>query len=140
MNILRQPKNPFDTYVGVRQHVNERNMSKHFQKRVYQFEVNLRSQQMLENFIEMNQRQMQFLSDEINRVGNIALHYNQYLRVLKRHSWKILRKFNSVSKFKKEHFDKDYPHLQQNFPEMILLTAKPEAATAPQDRRSPVCQ
>src|SRR3954470_9474476 len=90
-------------------------MQKAFQKELYHFEVGIRSQQMLENFIEANQRQMQHLSDEINRVGNIALNNNNYLKVLKRHSWKILRKFNSYRKLTKEHFYKDYPHLQQNF-------------------------
>ena len=61
---------------------------------------------MLENFIDANERQMQHLSNEIYRVGNIAL---------KRHSWKSLRKFNSHRKLTKEHFYKDYPHLQWNF-------------------------
>ena len=86
MNILREPNNLFATYVGVRQHVNERNMSKKFQKEVYQFEVNLRSQLMLENFIGANQRQMQHLSDEIDKIGNISLNNNNYLKVLKHHS------------------------------------------------------
>ena len=70
---------------------------------------------MLENYIEANQRQMQFLADEINRVRNIALNNNQYLRVLKRHSWKGLRKFNSIKGLRKEHIYKEYPHLQRNF-------------------------
>ena len=70
---------------------------------------------MLENFIEGNQRQMQHLSDEINRVGNIALNNNQYLRVLKRHSWKGLRKFHSIDKLRDPRIYKDYPHLQRNF-------------------------
>src|SRR3954466_14096393 len=82
MNIFRQPNDPFATYVGVRQHVNERNMSKAFRKEVYHFEVGIRTQQMLEKFIDANQRHMQHLSDKINRVGNIALNNNQYLRVL----------------------------------------------------------
>ena len=58
---------------------------------------------------------MQFLANEINRVGNIALNNNQYLRVLKRHSWKGLRKFNSVKGLRKERIFKEYPHLQRNF-------------------------
>ena len=58
---------------------------------------------------------MQFMSNEINRVGNIALNNNQYLRVLKHHSWKGLRKFNSVKGLRKEHIYKEYPHLQCNF-------------------------
>ena len=70
---------------------------------------------MLENFIEGNQRQMQHLFDEINRVGNIALNNNQYLRVLKRHSWKGLRKFNSIDKLRDARIYKEYPHLQRNF-------------------------
>src|SRR3954463_1841680 len=70
---------------------------------------------MLENFIEGNQRQMQHLSDEINRVGNIALNNNQYLRVLKRHSWKGLRKFHSIEKLRDARIYKEYPHLQRNF-------------------------
>src|SRR3954464_5609411 len=115
MNIFRQPNDPFATYVGVRQHVNECNMSKSFQKEVYHFEVVIRSQQMLENFIEGNQRQMQYLSDEINRVGNIAMNNNQYLKVLKRHSWKGLRKFNSVKKLEADRIFKEYPHLQRYF-------------------------
>jgi len=115
MNIFRQPNDPFATYVGVRQHVNDRNMSKAFQKEVYHFEVGIRTQQMLENFIEGNQRQMQFLSDEINRVGNIAMNNNHYLRVLKRHSWKGLRKFHSVEKLRDARIYKEYPHLQRNF-------------------------
>src|SRR3954466_11600558 len=82
LNIFRQPNDPFATYVGVRQHVNECNMSKAFQKEVYHFEVGIRTQQMLEKYIDANQRQMQHLSDEINRIGNIALNNNQYLRVL----------------------------------------------------------
>src|SRR3954463_5337389 len=73
------------------------------------------SQQMLEKFIEGNQRQMQHLSDEINRVGNIALNNNQYLRVLKRHSWKGLRKFHSIEKLRDARIYKEYPHLQRNF-------------------------
>src|SRR3954470_17242718 len=113
--LLRKPNDPFATYVGVRHEVNERNLSKKFQKDCHHFEVNLRSQQMLSNYIEANQRQMQFLADEINRVGNIALNNNQYLRVLKRHSWKGLRKFNSVKGLRKERIYKEYPHLQRNF-------------------------
>src|SRR3954464_6056722 len=70
---------------------------------------------MLENFIEGNQHQMQHLSDEINRVGNIALNNNQYLKMLKRHSWKSLRKFNSVKKLAEARIFKEYPHLQRNF-------------------------
>src|SRR4051812_43848710 len=58
---------------------------------------------------------MQHLSDEINRVGNIALNNNQYLKMLKRHSWKSLRKFNSVKKLAEAHIFKEYPHLQRNF-------------------------
>ena len=92
--------------------INECNMSKCFQKEVYQFEVNLQSQQMLENFIAANQRQMQSLSDEINRVGNIALNNNNYIKVLKHHSWKGLQKFHSYKKLKNEHYYKDHPHLQ----------------------------
>src|SRR3954466_7442714 len=92
MNVFRRPNDPFATYVGVRQHVNERNMLKAFQKEVYHFEVGICTQQMVENFIEGNQHQMQHLSDEINRVRNIALNNNQYLKVMKRHSWKGLRK------------------------------------------------
>src|ERR1041385_2742593 len=79
-DLLRKPNDPFATYVGVRHEVNERNLSKQFQKDCHHFEVNLRSQQMLENYIEENQRQMQWLADEINRVGNIAMNNNQYLR------------------------------------------------------------
>src|SRR3954470_5378373 len=70
---------------------------------------------MLENFIEGNQRQMHHLSDEINRVGNIALNNNQYLKVLKRHSWKGLRKFHSIDKLRDARIYKEYPHLQRNF-------------------------
>ena len=70
---------------------------------------------MLENFIKGNQRQMQHLSDEINRVGNIALNNNQYLRVLKRHSWKGLRKFHSIDKLHDARIYKECPHLQRNF-------------------------
>lgn len=70
---------------------------------------------MLENYIEANQRQMQFLADEINRVGNIALNNNQYLRVLKRHSWKGLQKFNSVNRMCKDRIFKEYSHLERNF-------------------------
>src|SRR4051812_32340412 len=90
-------------------------MSKRFQKEVYHFEVGIRSQQMLANFIEANQRQMQHLSDEINRVGNIAVNNNQYLKVLKRHSWKGLRKFNSVKKLEDARIYKEYPHLKRYF-------------------------
>src|SRR3954469_25647080 len=86
-----------------------------FQKEVYHFEVGIRTQQMLEKFIEGNQRQMQHLSDEINRVGNIVMNNNQYLRVLKRHSWKSLRKFHSIDKLRDATIYKEYPHLQRNF-------------------------
>src|SRR3954469_24720979 len=86
-----------------------------FQKEVYHFEVGIRTQQMLEKFIEGNQRQMQFLADEINKVGNIVLNNNQYLRVLKRHSWKGLRKFNSVKSLRKERIYKEYEYLKRNF-------------------------
>ena len=82
-------------------------MSKNFQKECYHFEVSLRSQQMLENFIEANQRRMQALMDEINRVGNIAVNNNQHLRVLGRRSWKGLRKFYSHKSLVKEHYYKD---------------------------------
>src|SRR3954471_21777600 len=58
---------------------------------------------------------MQFLSDEINRVGNIAMNNNQYLRVLKRHSWKGLRKFHLIDKLRDARIYKEYPHLQRNF-------------------------
>jgi hypothetical protein len=58
---------------------------------------------------------MQHLSDEINRVGNIALNNNQYLKVLKRHSWKGLQKFNSVKKLEADRIFKEYPHLQRHF-------------------------
>src|ERR1041384_6891902 len=58
---------------------------------------------------------MQHLSDEINRVGNIALNNNQCLEVLKRHSWKGLRKFHSINKLRDARIYKEYPHLQRNF-------------------------
>src|SRR4051812_49092547 len=115
LNIFRQPNDPFATFVGVRQHVNERNMSKAFQKEVYHFEVGIQTQQMLEKFTDANQHQMQHLSDEINRVGNIAMNNNQYLRVLKRHSWKGLRKFHSIDNLRDARIYKEYPHLQRNF-------------------------
>src|SRR5437867_13060154 len=70
---------------------------------------------MLENFIEGNQRQMQHLSDEINRVGNIALNNNQYLRVLKRHSWKGLRKFHSIEKLSDARIYIEYHNLKRYF-------------------------
>src|SRR3954471_2772643 len=70
---------------------------------------------MLEKYIDANQHQMQHLSDEINRVGNIAMNNNQYLRVLKRHSWKSLRKFHSIDKLCDARIYKEYPHLQRNF-------------------------
>lgn len=38
LNILRQPSNPFNTYVGIRQDVNDRNLSKQFQKECHHFE------------------------------------------------------------------------------------------------------
>src|SRR3954470_23770085 len=90
-------------------------MSKDFQKEVYHFEVGIRTQQMLEKYIDANQCQMQHLSDEINRIGNIAMNNNQYLHVLKRHSWKGLRKFQSIDKLRDARIYKEYPHLQQNF-------------------------
>src|SRR3954469_15618256 len=108
LELLRKPNDPFAKYVGARHEVNERNIYKKFQKDCHHFEVNLHSQQMLENFIEANQRQMQFLADEINRVGNIALNNNLHLRVVKRHSWKSLRKFNSVKGLRKDRIYKDY--------------------------------
>src|SRR3954465_15784091 len=58
---------------------------------------------------------MQHLSDETNRVGNIALNNNQYLKVLKCHSWKGLRKFNSIKKLRDARIYKEYPHLQRKF-------------------------
>src|SRR3954466_8114651 len=70
---------------------------------------------MLEKFIEGTQRQMQHLSDEIDHVGNIAMNNNQYLRVLKRHSWKSLRKFHSIDKLRYARIYKEYPHLQRKF-------------------------
>src|SRR4051812_31839022 len=115
LDMLRKPNDPFAKYVGVRHEVNERNISKRFQKDCHHFEVNLRTQQMLENFIEANQRQMQFLADEVNRVGNIAVNNNLYLRVLKRHSWKGLRKFNSVQGLRKARIYKEYDYLNRNF-------------------------
>src|ERR1041385_3163861 len=115
LELLRKPNDPFATYVGVRHEVNERNLSKNFQKDGHHFEVNLRSQQILENYIEANQRQMQFHADEINRVGNTALNNNHYLHVLKRHSWKGLRKFNSVKGLRKDRIYKEYEHLRRNF-------------------------
>src|SRR4051812_18734274 len=88
---------------------------KRFQKDCHHFEVNIRTQQMLENFIEANQCQMQLLADEINRVGNVAVNNNLYLRVLKRHSWKGLKKFNLVQGLRKARIYKDYEYLNQNF-------------------------
>src|SRR3954463_9400840 len=70
---------------------------------------------MLEKFIEGNQRKMHHLSDEINHVGNIALNNNQYLRVLKRHSWKGLRKFHSINNLRDARIYKEYRHLNRNF-------------------------
>src|SRR3954465_14006516 len=58
---------------------------------------------------------MQFLADKINRVGNIAVNNNLYLCFLKRHSWKGLRKFNSVQGLRKARIYKDYEYLNQNF-------------------------
>src|SRR3954465_10457879 len=43
LNMLRQPNNPFNSYVGIHQDVNERNLSKQFQKDCHHFEVSLRS-------------------------------------------------------------------------------------------------
>src|SRR3954467_11771394 len=99
-------------------------MQKAFQKKVYHFEVGIRTQQMLENFIKGNQRQMQYLSDEINRVGNIALNNNQYLKVLKRHSWKGLRKFHSIDKLHDARIYKEYPHCSETFLGMMLWIAR----------------
>ena len=90
-------------------------MKKQFQKPCYHFEVSLRSQQMLENFIEANQRQMQALMEEINRVGNIAINNNQHLHIISRRTWKGLRKFYSSKSLAKAHYFKEYPHLHRTF-------------------------
>src|ERR1043165_6884928 len=74
---------------------------------------------------------MRHLSDEINRVGNIALNNNQYLRVLKRHSWKGLRKFHSIYKLRDAKIYKEYPHLQRNF-------ARNDAVDCPNPRIPPL--
>src|SRR4051794_14788594 len=55
LELLRRTNDIFSTYVGVRHQVNERNVSKNFRKDYHHFEVNLWSQQMLDNFIEANQ-------------------------------------------------------------------------------------
>src|ERR1043165_9276847 len=74
---------------------------------------------------------MQHISDEINRAGNIAMNNNQYLRVLKRHSWKGLRKFHSIDKLRDAWIYKEYPHLQQNF-------ARNDAVNRPNPRILPL--
>ena len=66
---------------------------------------------MLENFIEANQRQMQALMAEVNRVGNIAVNNNCHLKVIARRTWKGLRKFYSSKSLAKAHYFKEYPHL-----------------------------
>src|SRR4051812_48560797 len=86
---------------------------------------------MLEKYTDANQRQMQHISDEINRVGNIAMNNNQYLRVLKRHSWKSLRKFHSIDKLRDAIIYKEYPHLQRNF-------ARNDAVDRPNPRIPPL--
>src|SRR4051812_13302344 len=86
---------------------------------------------MLEKFIDVNQRQMQHLSDEVNCVGNIAMNNNQYLCVLKRHSWKGLTKFHSIDKLRDARIYKEYPHLQRNF-------ARNDAVDRPNPRIPPL--
>ena len=70
---------------------------------------------MLENFIEANQRQMQALMEEINRVGNIAVNNNQHLRIIGSRTWKGLQKFYSQKSLAKAHYFKEYPHLHRTF-------------------------
>src|SRR3954469_5817263 len=56
---------------------------------------------------------------------------NQYLRVLKRHSWTGLRKFHSKDKLCEARIYKEYPHLQRNF-------ARHDAVDRPNPRIPPL--
>src|SRR3954466_2209322 len=56
---------------------------------------------------------------------------NQYLCVLKRHSWKGLRKFHSIDKLRDARIYKEYPHLQRNF-------ARNDAVDRPNPRIPPL--
>src|SRR4051812_13121026 len=71
---------------------------------------------------EINTKCNIFLMKSIE-LATLLLNNNQYLKMLKRHSWKSLRKFNSVKKLAEARIFKEYPHLQRNFLEMIRLIA-----------------
>src|SRR3954465_12054600 len=77
LNIAARPNDVFAEYVGPREHVNEKNIRKKFIKPVNHMEVSLRSQQMLQYFIEEDRVQKQAMMNEINLLRNIVMNNNQ---------------------------------------------------------------
>ena len=118
--ISSRPNDPFAEYVGSRQDVNERNIQKKFIKPVNHMEVSLRTQQMLQHFIEEDRVQKQFMMNEINRVRNIAYNNNQIGRECLRREWKGLRKFYTPGLLERagfvqypEHLDRPWAQLDR---------------------------
>ena len=52
LKVITRPNDPFAEYVGIRAHITQRNNRSKFIKPVHHMEVSLRSQQMLQHFID----------------------------------------------------------------------------------------
>src|SRR3954464_5479946 len=111
LNIAARPNDVFAEYVGPREHVNEKNIQKKFIRLVNHMEVSLRSQQMLQHFIEEDRIQKQAMMNEINMLRNIVMNNNQIGRESLRSEWKGLRKFNTCGQLHQPGFEAYPPHL-----------------------------
>src|SRR3954462_1732340 len=113
LDIASRPNDQFAEYVGSRQDVNERNIQKKLIKPVNHMEVSLRTQQLLQHFIQEDRVQKQAIMNEINRVRNIAYNSNQIGRESLRREWKGLRKFNTCGQLHHSVFEAYPPHLER---------------------------
>src|SRR3954464_11623372 len=113
LNIAARPNDMFAEYVGPRQRVNERNIRKKFVKPINHMEVSLRTQQMLQHFIEEDRVQKQAMMNEINILRNIFMNNNQIGRESLRREWKGLRKFNTCGQLHRSGFEAYPPHLER---------------------------
>src|SRR4051812_4187202 len=76
-------------------------------------EVSLRSQQMLQHFIEEDRVQKQAIMNELNMLRNIVMNNNQIGRESLRSEWKGLRKFNTCGQLHRSGFEAYPPHLER---------------------------
>src|SRR4051812_10955604 len=86
----------FAEYTGVRAHVTERNIRTRFIKPVHHMEVSLRTQQMLQHFIEEDRVQKQEMMNELNMLRNIVVNNGNIGREGLRRHLKGLCKLNFV--------------------------------------------